>query len=145
MDVYVMPVKKSKKLKIDPKELFCHKNICFSLNDDKNQKRADKHKKQRISRGFDDSETWALDETIASFILPRIKRYKEINIAYPATDGMTFEKWNEILDEIIKTFEFIKNQTYDKWGRDQEETKKKMAEIDNGLNLFAQWFVSLGW
>ncbi len=141
-----MSAKKSKKLKIDPKELFCSKNICFSYMDSvkDNDKRQDKYKKQRVSRGFDDSETWSLDETIASFILPRLKRYKEINIAYPATDGMTFDKWNEIVDEIIKTFEFIKCSR-DKWGSNQEETKKKMAEIDHGLHLFAEWFLSLGW
>ncbi len=140
-----MSAKKSKKLKIDPKELFCSKNICFSEVGGRDSKRIEKYKKQRISRGFDDSETWSLDGTIASFILPRLKRYKEINIAYPATDGMTFKKWNEIVDEIIKTFEFIKNCSYDKWGSNQEETKKKMAEIDHGLHLFAEWFLSLGW
>jgi hypothetical protein len=135
-----------KKQKIDPRELVCHKNICFSYDIKKNDKRQDKYKKQRISRGFDDSETWSLDETIASFILPRIKRYKDINnIAYPATDGMTFEKWNEILDQIIETFEFIKNGSGDKWGKNQQEIKKQMDKVNNGLHLFAEWFNSLGW
>ena len=33
---------------------------------------------QRWTRGFDDSETWSLYDTIARFILPRLKRFKEI-------------------------------------------------------------------
>ena len=42
-------------------------NICFSLTE-KDDEREEKFIKQRIERGFDDSETWGLDHTIASFI-----------------------------------------------------------------------------
>ena len=35
-------------------------------------------KKQRLERGFDDSETWSLRDTIANFIIPRLERYEEI-------------------------------------------------------------------
>ena len=37
----------------------------------------DKFTKQRLERGFDDSETWNLDLTIAKFVLPRLESFKE--------------------------------------------------------------------
>lgn len=52
-------------------------NVCFSLTD-KDDKREEKFKQQRIDQGFDDSETWSLDHTIASFIIPRLERYQEL-------------------------------------------------------------------
>jgi len=52
-------------------------NICFSLTD-ADDKREMEFKKQRLERGFDDSETWSLRDTIANFIIPRLERYEEI-------------------------------------------------------------------
>ncbi len=48
-------------------------NICFSLtsNDDK---REVSYSEQRKERGFDDSETWSLSDTIANFIIPRLEK-----------------------------------------------------------------------
>lgn len=34
---------------------------------------------QRLTRGFDDSVTWSLDITVAEFMLPRFKLYRESN------------------------------------------------------------------
>ena len=38
---------------------------------------------QRITRGFNDSETWNLDYTIAKLVLPRLKRFKELTNGIP--------------------------------------------------------------
>lgn len=46
-------------------------NICFSLND--SYKNESKFSKQRIERGFDDSETWCLCSTICEFTIPRLE------------------------------------------------------------------------
>jgi len=150
---------KIKKQKIDPKELFCHKNICFTLMDDKEEKdtklkkRSEEFKKQRISRGFDDSETWCLDQVIASFVLPRLKRFKEINCAIPCNvahseESMTEELWDKILDQIIEAFELIKK---DEWSKQEvfelarKENEEKFNKIDRGLHLFADYFMQLNW
>jgi len=50
-------------------------NICFSVTDNDDD-REEEYRRQRIERGFDDSEIWNLDLTIAKFILPRIKHYR---------------------------------------------------------------------
>lgn len=54
---------------------------------------------QRRTRGWDDSETWSLDSTIAEFTLPRLRRFREITIAHPSE--LTPEQWNHVLDELI--------------------------------------------
>lgn len=60
---------------------------------------------QRIIRGWDDSDTWALDLTISKFTLPRLKRLKEIDIC--SWDSFNkLEKCN-IIDEIIWFHEMI--------------------------------------
>jgi len=59
--------------KIDVKYLNIP-NICFSLTETDDE-RETKFKQQRIERGFVDSETWGLNHTIVSFIIPRLERY----------------------------------------------------------------------
>ncbi len=34
---------------------------------------------QRLTRGWDDSETWGLDATAARWLLPRLIRFRELN------------------------------------------------------------------
>jgi hypothetical protein len=62
-----------------------------------------RYKNQRDERGFDDTETWHLDKTVALFLLPRLKRYIQVNNGFPS--GMTEESFNEKLNYIIKSFE----------------------------------------
>lgn len=113
-------------------------NICFSLTD-KADKREKKFIKQRIKNGFDDSETWSLYSTIAQFIYPRLKRYKEVNNGTPM--GLTENEWNDILDKMIFSFESIVNDTID-FTIDEKENYNKFEE---GINLFAKYFLQLWW
>ncbi|MFW6046541.1 MAG: hypothetical protein ACOCP4_01980 [Candidatus Woesearchaeota archaeon] len=46
-------------------------------------KRSVKHFFQKLKYGYSDRETWSLDMTIAKFVLPRLKRYKEIDPGNP--------------------------------------------------------------
>jgi hypothetical protein len=63
----------------------------------------EKYKRQREQNGFDDTETWHLDKTVALFLLPRLKRYIQVNNGFP--NGETEESFNEKLNYIIKSFE----------------------------------------
>lgn len=62
-----------------------------------------KLKKQKSKRGFDDSEIWNLDETIAILLIPRIKRFIEINKSQP--ENSKLEDLNFKLSFILKSFE----------------------------------------
>ena len=45
---------------------------------EKTDERESEFIKQRLKRGFDDSETWSLCNTIVDFIVSRLERFQEI-------------------------------------------------------------------
>jgi len=62
---------------------------------------------QVLRYGVSDRECWKLSDTFTDLILPRLKRYKKMNrSSFPY--GLTEEEWETILDEIIWTFEYMK-------------------------------------
>lgn len=97
------------------------------------------HLKQLKNVGFSDSETWGLDFTIAAFILPRLKRLREINNGFPGE--LTEKSWNEILDKIILAFELRVDE--DKFFDDIDDVS--VSKIQEGLDLFAKWFLHFWW
>ncbi len=112
-------------------------NVCFSLTD-KNDDRETEYSKQRTERGFDDSETWSLTDTICNFIIPRLKRFKEVNNGMP--NSLTFEEWNIILDKMILAFELTtRNEGIRIWNENERE------QVNEGLDLFREWFIALWW
>ena len=64
---------------------------------------------QRMRYGVSDSECWSLDWTLTNFILPRLKHFKKINVHTHPPD-ITPERWHEILDELIWTFEYMHDE-----------------------------------
>ena len=111
-------------------------NICFSLTDE-NDDREVEYSEQRKIRGFDDSETWSLTDTICRFIIPRLKRFKEVR---GTPSQLSEEDWNIILDKMILAFELTTRENGIRiWS--EEESK----QIDEGLNLFREWFMALWW
>ena len=84
---------------------------------------------QRRFRGFDDSETWNLDTSFYMWLLPRLKRFQELNGCYP-NNYESFEKWDNELKEKIKQLEYIVNNVDDgDW--------KKVVEFQSE---FMEWF-----
>lgn len=62
---------------------------------------------QHIFRGWDDSETKNLDLSLYKWLLPRLKRFKEISDNYPDSKYDTFEEWDNELDKRLKQLEYI--------------------------------------
>lgn len=62
---------------------------------------------QRRFRGFDDTETWSLDYTLYKWLLPRLIRFKELNIGWPDSQYKTFEDWNNELQDRIDQLKLI--------------------------------------
>ena len=118
--------------KIDPKE--CNvPNVNFSLVGD-NDKRGAQFKKQRLERGFDESETWSLDYTIACFIAPRLKEFIEIYKKVIVDDCGLVPK----AERALKAFEKIaEGDTV--WKEDEYN------EITEALKGFAEIFLGLWW
>ncbi len=103
---------------------------------------------QRLARGFSDKECWCLDTTIAKFIIPRLRRMKEIGQSYPP-DFKSFTKWCDALDKMIWSFEFVLrdygSDDYDFKNKDGWELKQKMRmeRYTEGMQLFAKYYNSL--
>lgn len=110
-------------------------NICFSLTDAQD-KREMEFKKQRLERGFDDSETWSLRDTIANFIIPRLERYEEI--------AKDFLKREPKLEEDIECFlNAMKLVARDDGALILTEEEEK--QMWRGLEAFPKMFMSLWW
>ena len=106
-----------------------------------NIKRVLRHWWQRRTRGFDDSETYSLDMTLAQHILPRLKRFKELNFGMPG-EFQTLEEWELILDSMIEAFELSANQ----FERDMFFlTDEEKLNLQIGLNNFAKYYRNLWW
>lgn len=68
-----------------------------------------KYKRQRIERGFDDTELWNLDFTLAKFALPRLVEFRKFVNGYPP-EFEKFEDWTAIIDKMIFAFDHIVNE-----------------------------------
>lgn len=90
---------------------------------------------QRRTRGWDDSDIWSLDVTIAKFITPRLKLYRQTYMGHPCE--LTSEEWATALDKMIAAFEYT---------ADEEAffgSPKLSEQHEEGLRLFAQYFHGL--
>ena len=106
-------------------------NVCFSLTkpDDDREKG---YSKQRIERGFDNSELWNLDHTIARFIYPRLLAFIEVYKKTTEDQNDMFKK----LDESLIAFEMIKDGACN--FNDAEWEK-----VEKGLKSFSEIFCGL--
>lgn len=113
-------------------------------------------------------ETWNLDITFAKYIIPRLKKFKNLNNGYPGREEMdTPEKWDEALDKMIQAFEYVVNE-FDWWTNNSkycldteskyddkyvakinksyfDEEKRRQVVINEGLQLFAKYYIDLWW
>lgn len=116
-------------------------------------KRSVKFWYQRRTRGWDDSETWSLDHTLAQIILPRLKRLKELKCGYPSHlsekpieeydkyDYGAEKKWDEIIDEMIAAFEIVADE--DRWYAVPSDEDLKIYK--KGMKKFCKYYTDLWW
>ncbi len=102
-----------------------------------------RHWWQRRVRGWDNSDTWSLDWTMAKFILPRLKLFKEVNNGYP--NGFTSEGWDEVLDKMIFAMTAEADGSWNYYNEDVEEARAYWDKVQEGLELFGTHFTDLWW
>ena len=120
--------------KIDPKYIDVP-NICFSLTN-KDNERDIEFAKQRMVRGFDDSETWSLYTTMANFIIPRLKRYIELTenrIIQTEEDRIQLNKLLTAMELIVR------NDGIELFTKDEEK------QVKEGVELLSKIFFNLWW
>ena len=100
--------------------------------------RSMKHLWQKFTRGFSDRDTWNLDVTTAKFVLPRLKRFKELTNGHPYE--LTWDEWLAILDKIIYALSVAaSDKGY--YELSVDEGKK----VQEGFELFGKYYGSLWW
>jgi len=138
--------KKSKdylQLSIKPEGLS---NICFSVADEIYEKdfvKKEQYRQQRFENGFDDTETWHMDRTVALFIIPRLKRFIEVNNGIP--NGETEESYNEKIRFIISAFEnyYVSDKYFN--SVDIEERKKLTDDVRQAVEYLSKLWFELWW
>lgn len=108
---------------------------CNNTQIEPNNSKWEKFKKQRLTRGYDDSEIWSLYNTISKFIYPRLITFKENCISCPS--NLSNDKWNEYLDIMIFAFKCFSSG--DAFGLNKEDREKAFE----GLDLFNKYFLHL--
>jgi hypothetical protein len=106
-------------------------------------------------KGWTDRDTWSLDYTIAQFVLPRLKRFREVASGCPGIfcpiddngkpmkgrgipkDGM--KHWHKLLDEMIVGFQLMND------GNQFLGSKEDYKKMNKALDLFREFFFDLWW
>lgn len=105
-----------------------------------------KHLWQRLTRGFDDSETWDLMSNIAEHAVPRLKRFREVVNGWPSNDFDTFEEWQKAIDKMIWSLECVATDYEPDLSKGDMEVWQKHADrVQEGLTLFGKHFTRLWW
>lgn len=106
-------------------------NVCFSL--DPNQ---EMFKQQRVERGFDDSETWSLVNTIAAFTIPRLEVF--MRLSFDMID------WNDKDKEALRDIMVLLDLTTrdeGMWSFDEAEER----QVKEGLKALKNYWFKLWW
>lgn len=86
--------------------------------------------------GFAQFETWDLSYSLALEIYPRLCYFREHTLGYPP-EADSKEEWDEILDKMVRAFKLILI--------DDRRDDEKFKEVEEGLKLFAEWYLALWW
>jgi hypothetical protein len=88
---------------------------------------------QRMTRGWDDSELWSLDYSLARLISPRLQLFARNTKSFPG--NMTEQEWSIILNKMCESFEYYGSE--ERWSGDEGADINKYQE---GLDLFAKHY-----
>jgi len=117
---------------------------CFSVAEEcysNDPVKLEKYKKQKEEQGFDDTETWHLDKSFALFLLPRLKRFIEVNNGFPV--GETYESYIEKLNSIVKAFE--EYYLNDNAETSLELEKERLKNAQQAVELLSKLWFCLWW
>jgi len=78
-----------------------------------------------------------LCDHLAPLILPRLQRFRKVVYSHPA--DMTFEEWEEKLDKMLFSFQFVVDRRGDDVGADDESTATH-SQVEEGFQLFGAYF-----
>lgn len=98
-------------------------------------------------------ECWNLDVSIAALILPRLIHFRDSYSGVPSmfikydeqsniiNEKEAYDKWREVLNKMIDAFYLVAAAV--NFSCEVEELKAISERIDEGLQLFAKYYLSL--
>lgn len=99
-------------------------------------------KKKGLSK-IQNSECWNLNSTIINFVLPRLRKFKEINInSYPEKCG-SIENWHKIIDKIVWSFQFAKDVAESNYSNEYRANDGNWNKYNEGMDLFKDYSLDL--
>lgn len=90
-----------------------------------------------LTKGYVPYEISDLCDHLAPLILPRLQRFRKVVYSHPA--DMTFEEWEEKLDKMLFSFQFVVDRRGDDVGADDESTATH-SQVEEGFQLFGAYF-----
>ncbi|NFH74191.1 hypothetical protein FDA25_16810 [Clostridium botulinum] len=99
-------------------------------------------KKKGLSK-IQNSELWDLDLTIINFILPRLKKFKNININSYPTKCHSIENWYNIIDKMIWSFQFAKDVGRLNYSNEYRKDSTNWNKYNEGMDLFKKHLLDL--
>ena len=141
----------AKKNRVDPYKRIPNVNFTVDIDDTKARR---KYKMQRLERGFDDTETWNLDYTLAKFLAPRLRRFIEVHTGVPAwfisnekTQEESRQEWLDILNEILWCCEHYDTYEYEDnfFDKSREEQNAIEERFTKGFELLGKYWKCLWW
>ena len=122
-----------------------YKNLNFSIAHEvykREPETLEMYKQQRFEQGFDDTETWHLDCTFALFMIPRLKRFLEVNNGIP--NGETQESYDEKINFIIKAFEnYYASDKY--YNAEDHEREQLVKDVKVAIEHLSKLWFELWW
>ena len=95
---------------------------------------------QRVSRGFDDTELWNLEDSISRFALPRLKALRAMPLTPPT--GLSLPQWHALLDKMILAFQLLQPAGGGSWDRGKLSNTQR-SQLQEGLDHFRNYFFAL--
>ena len=123
---------------------------------------------QRAKYGFCESDIYEMDRWFLMVIPAMLEHLKKRHLDFPLTvykylpdikpeddesGELAFNKWNEILSEMIRTFDRLnafkdkiegKSVTHPFWVTEKEEKYRDKLK-DKAFKMFSEWFFELWW
>lgn len=125
-----------------------YKTSKWSLKEPLYLKKTDKRYKRHVNQlkrfGFSNSETWSLRSVVAQFVLPRLIKFKEIKMCFPA--DISEKEWDIMLDKMIFSFKWLLEYEDDfNIDIDKKQQDINWEKCKEGMNLFSERFFDLWW
>ena len=107
---------------------------------DKKDERAKEYNEIRKKTGVSPDETWSLDVSLAHFMVPRLKAFREYANGYPAAHFKDMPAWLRAVRKMERAFRLIIQE-----GEGKVLNERQSRQEEEGLDLFRKYLCSLWW